>query len=59
MYSIQSLHIQPNPFLAVIQKVGNTVTSTFDSLGRGLAAAHYAERNPTDKETILRILDGE
>lgn len=59
MYSTQSLLVQSNPFLAVIKKVGNTVASTFNTLERGVAAAKYAERNPTDKKKILSILEVE
>lgn len=56
MYATRRLYFNDTPFRAVFQKTGCYIVTMLDSFQKGVEAAKVAEKDPTDKEAILRIL---
>lgn len=58
MYATQRLYFQSNTFRAGAQKIGRSLAEMFVNLQKGIEAAKVAEKDPTDREAILRVLSG-
>lgn len=55
MYLVQRLYSYDNPFHTVFQKIRCYTEDMVDCFQKGIRAASVAEKNPMDRETILRI----
>lgn len=56
MYATQRYYFNDSLFRTYFQKITCYIVTIFDSFQRGVEAAKHAEKNPTDKDAILRIL---
>ena len=59
MYLVQRLYCYNNPFRTVFQKIRCYTEDMADCFQKGIKAAEVAEKNPMDRETVLRIFKAE
>ncbi|WP_163339438.1 hypothetical protein [Desulfopila sp. IMCC35008] len=56
MYATQRYYFNESHFRTYFQKTKCYIVTVLDSFLRGVEAAKLAEKNPTDKDAIMRIL---